>query len=124
MFVKGAGQSGVQSEWIGTTCFRRLVQKDSCFDLEQVRYVLQSDRKYSSLNHLMFHLKGVVHTSSIVLTVFDRTYTFITDSKHSFRHFMMVLCVTEKYPLNYCHHVLRSSRCSGITSCVRISWWG
>ena len=40
--VKGAGQTGVQSEWIGTTWFRRLVQKDSRFELEQVRYVVQS----------------------------------------------------------------------------------
>jgi hypothetical protein len=29
---KGAGQPGVQSQWVGTTWFRRLVQKDSCFE--------------------------------------------------------------------------------------------
>ena len=32
--VKGTGHPGVQSEWVGTTWFRRVVQKDSCFDLE------------------------------------------------------------------------------------------
>jgi hypothetical protein len=40
--AKGAGQSGVQSQWVGTTWFRRLVQKDSCFEHEQVRHVLKS----------------------------------------------------------------------------------
>jgi hypothetical protein len=40
--VKGAGQSGVQSECAGTTCFRRLVQKDSCGEHEQTRQVVQS----------------------------------------------------------------------------------
>ena len=50
VFVKGAGQSGVQTGWVGTTWFRRLVQKDSCFDLERVRYVLQSVRKYTCVD--------------------------------------------------------------------------
>ena len=31
---------GVQSQWVGTTWFRSLVQKDSCFEFGQVRYVL------------------------------------------------------------------------------------
>ena len=48
--VKGEGQSGVQSEWVGTTWFRRLVQKDSCFELGQVRYVLQSPQKCSGVD--------------------------------------------------------------------------
>ncbi len=43
--VKGAGQSGVQSEHTGTTYFRRLVQNDSCCEHEQVRLVLQSASK-------------------------------------------------------------------------------
>ena len=42
VFAKGAGQPGVQSEWVGTTCFRRLPQKDSASELEPVRYVVQS----------------------------------------------------------------------------------
>ena len=50
VFVKGAGQPGVQSEWVGTTWFRRLVQKDSCFELGQVRYVLQSPQKCSCVD--------------------------------------------------------------------------
>ncbi len=41
VLVKGAGQSGVQSEWVGTTSFRRIVKKDSCFEFEQVRHVLR-----------------------------------------------------------------------------------
>jgi hypothetical protein len=40
--AKGEGQPGVQSQWVGTTWFRRLVQKDSCFEHEQVRHVLKS----------------------------------------------------------------------------------
>ena len=47
---KEAGQPGVQSEWVGTTWFRRLVQKDSCFEIGQVRYVLQSPQKYSCVD--------------------------------------------------------------------------
>ena len=47
VLLKGAGHPGVQSEWVGNTWFRRLVQKDSCFDLEQLRYVLQNVRKCS-----------------------------------------------------------------------------
>ncbi len=39
--VKGPGQPGVLSECAGTTCFRRLVQKDSCFEHEELRHVLQ-----------------------------------------------------------------------------------
>ena len=31
MFVKISGQSGFQSERVGTTWFRRVTQKDSCF---------------------------------------------------------------------------------------------
>ena len=49
--LKEGGHPGVQSEWVGTTWFRRLVQKDSCFELEKVRYVLQSARKYSNNNN-------------------------------------------------------------------------
>jgi hypothetical protein len=49
--AKGAGQPGVQSEWVGTTCFRRLVQKDSCFEHDQVRHVLQSACKCSSADY-------------------------------------------------------------------------
>jgi hypothetical protein len=45
--VKGGGQSGVQSECAGTTCFRRLVQKDSCSEYEEVRLALQSPSKYT-----------------------------------------------------------------------------
>ena len=45
--VKGGGQSGVQSESDGTTCFRRLVQKDSCSEYEEVRLVVQSPSKYT-----------------------------------------------------------------------------
>jgi hypothetical protein len=48
--VKGAGQSGVQSEWVGTTWFQRLVQKDLRFELGQVRYVLQSPQKCSCVD--------------------------------------------------------------------------
>ena len=48
VFVKGAGQPGVQSECAGTTCFRRLVQKDSCFEHEEIRHVLQRVWKCSS----------------------------------------------------------------------------
>ncbi len=40
--AKGAGHPGVQSQWVGTTWFRRLLQKDSCFEHEQVRHVLKS----------------------------------------------------------------------------------
>ena len=40
--VKGSGQPGVESECVDTTYFRRLVHKDSCFEHEQVRDVLQS----------------------------------------------------------------------------------
>jgi hypothetical protein len=72
-------------------------------------------RSAPSLIHLQLHVKGAVPTSSIVLlperntllkmkdfcTAFDRTYTFIADSKRSFRRFMMVRCVAEKYPLSY-----------------------
>ncbi len=47
---KETGQSGVQSEWVGTTWFRRLVQKDSSFELGQVRYVLQSPQKCSCVD--------------------------------------------------------------------------
>ena len=39
--VTGAGQPGLQSESVGTTWFRRLAEKDSSFEHEQVRYVLQ-----------------------------------------------------------------------------------
>jgi hypothetical protein len=49
--AKGEGQQGVQSEWVGTTCFRRLVQKDSCFEHDQVRHVLQSACKCSSADY-------------------------------------------------------------------------
>ena len=48
--AKGAGQPGVQSQWVGTTWFRRLVQKDSCFEVGQVRYVLQSPQKCSCVD--------------------------------------------------------------------------
>jgi hypothetical protein len=34
--VKGVGHLGVQSECSVTTCFRRLVPKDSCFEHEQL----------------------------------------------------------------------------------------
>ena len=53
--AKGAGQPGVQSEWVGTTWFRRLV-------LEKVRYVLQSVRKYSCMDttRKQKHLMGTV----------------------------------------------------------------
>jgi hypothetical protein len=37
VFLNGSGQAGVKSEWVGTTWFRRLLEKDSCFELEQVR---------------------------------------------------------------------------------------
>jgi hypothetical protein len=40
--LKGSGQSGVESECVDTTYFLRLVHKDSCFEHEQVRDVLQS----------------------------------------------------------------------------------
>jgi hypothetical protein len=50
VFVKGEGQPGVQSEWVGTTWFRRQVQKDSCFELGQVRYVLESPQKCSCVD--------------------------------------------------------------------------
>ncbi len=50
VFVKGSGQPEVQSEWVGTTWFRRLVKKDWCFELEQVCYVLQSARKCSCVD--------------------------------------------------------------------------
>jgi hypothetical protein len=46
--VKWSGQSGVGSECVDITWFRRLVHQDSCFDHEQVRHVLLSVRKYSS----------------------------------------------------------------------------
>ena len=46
--VKGAGHPGVQSECAGTTCFRRLVQKDSCFEHEELRHVFQRVWKCSS----------------------------------------------------------------------------
>jgi hypothetical protein len=49
--VKGAGQPGVQWKWVGTTWFRRLVQKDSYFELGQVRYVLQSPQKMQLCGH-------------------------------------------------------------------------
>jgi hypothetical protein len=54
-FVKGTGHPGVQSEWVGTTWFRRLV-------LEKVRYVLQSVRKYSCMDttRKQKHLMGTV----------------------------------------------------------------
>ena len=38
-------ESGFQSEWVGTTWFQRSEKKDLCFELEEVRYVLQSPRK-------------------------------------------------------------------------------
>ncbi len=40
--VKGSGQPGVESECVDTTYFLSLVHKDSCFDHEQVRDVIQS----------------------------------------------------------------------------------
>jgi hypothetical protein len=40
VLVKGAGQSGSQSEWVGTTWFRELVENDWCFEFAKVRYVL------------------------------------------------------------------------------------
>ena len=62
---------------------------------------------------LQFHVEGAVHTFSNVLlperstllkmkdfcTGFDKTYTFIADSKRSFRRFMMMRCVAEKFIL-------------------------
>ncbi len=46
--LKGSGQTGVQSECVDTTWFRRLVHKDSCFEHEGVRHILQSVWKWSS----------------------------------------------------------------------------
>jgi hypothetical protein len=68
VFVKGAGQSGVQSEWVGTTWFRRLVQKDSCFELGQVRYVRQSPQKFSCVDTVRKQ-KKIMATVSV--RVFD-----------------------------------------------------
>jgi hypothetical protein len=38
--AKGAGQTGVESEWVGTTWFRILVQKDPLCDSECVEMQL------------------------------------------------------------------------------------
>jgi hypothetical protein len=50
VLVKGGGQPGVQSEWVGTTWFRGLVEKDLSFEFQEVRYVLQSPRKCSCVD--------------------------------------------------------------------------
>ena len=43
---KGAGHPGFQSEWVGTTWFRRLPEKDSCFEGETTSLLfLQSHRE-------------------------------------------------------------------------------
>ena len=47
--VKGARQPGVQSECAGITCFRRLVQEDSCFEHEKLRHVIERVWKCSSM---------------------------------------------------------------------------
>jgi hypothetical protein len=66
--VKGSGQSGVQRKLVGTTCFRRLVEKDSCVELEQVRYVLQCDRKYTCVDTTR---KGETTILTVSVRVFD-----------------------------------------------------
>ena len=68
------------------------------------------------------HVSSEVCTFTYPLTTAcQRCGANILDSKRSFRRFRMVCCVVETYPLSYCHHVLHSSRWSGITSFVWIS---
>ena len=70
--AKGEGQQGVQSEWVGTTWFRRLVQKDSCFELGKFRYVLESPQKCSCVDTGR-NQKKVIGTVSV--RVFDACAT-------------------------------------------------
>ena len=92
--VKGAGLPGVQSEWVGTTWFRRLVQKDSCFELGQVRYVLQSPQKCSCVDAARKQKKLI---GTVSVRVFD-----VCATKLHIYHELCVrrhrLCMTTKSP--------------------------
>jgi len=68
VFVKGAGQPGVQSEWVGTTWFRRLVQKDSCLGFRsslRTHPHMYHQRSAPSHIHWKLHVKGGVLLSSM-----------------------------------------------------------
>ena len=79
--ARGEGQQGVQSEWVGTTCFRRLVQKDSCFEHDQVRHVLQSACKCSSAD---YRQKPETAILTVAFRVFDVCAPkFICPIKHA-----------------------------------------
>ena len=98
VFVKGEWQPGVQWEWVGTTWFRRLVEKDSCFELGQVRYVLQSVWK-CSCEDTGTKQKKLIGTVSV--RVFDvyATKLHISHEPCVRRH---RLCMTTKSPtLNF-----------------------
>ena len=94
VLVKEAGQPGVQWKWVGTTWFRRLVQKDSCFELGQVRYVLQSPQKCSCVDTARKQKKLI---GTVSVRVFDVCATKIHIShepcvrRHRF-------CMTTKSP--------------------------
>ncbi len=64
--VKGAGHPGVQSKCAGTTYFRRIVQKDSCCEHDQVRLVLQRASKCTATT--------VREPETVMLTVASRVF--------------------------------------------------
>ncbi len=79
--AKGEGQPGVQSEWVGTTCCRRLVQKDLCFEHDKVRHVLQSACKCSSAD---YRQKPETAILTVTFRVFDVCApNFICPIKHA-----------------------------------------
>ena len=98
VFVKGAWQPGVQSEWVGTTWFRMLVKKDSCFELGQVRYVLQSPQKCSCVDTSRKQKKLIGTVSVRVFDVYT-TKLYISHEPCVWRHHF---CMTTKSPtLNF-----------------------
>jgi hypothetical protein len=73
VLVKGTGQTEVQSEWVGTTWFRGLVVKDSCFEktIKPFRYlILIIKSTYQGLYVVQRFRENAI--LSVVFTVFLR----------------------------------------------------